>query len=58
MDTNFWQDKLNSKKVIKEKKLFEDLINSFENSVKQLNDLNELNELAAQENNLNNLEKL
>ncbi len=53
MDTNFWQDKLNSKKVIKEKKLFEDLINSFENSVKQLNDLNELNELAAQENNLN-----
>ena len=53
MDPNFWQDKLNSKKVIKEKKLFEDLVNSFENSVKQLNDLNELNELAAQENNLN-----
>ena len=53
MDPNFWQDKLNSKKIIKEKKLFEDLINSFENSVKQLNDLNELNELAAQENNLN-----
>ena len=53
MDPDFWQDKLNSKKVIKEKKLFEDLINSFENSVKQLNDLNELNELAAQENNLN-----
>ena len=53
MDPNFWQDKLNSKKVIKEKKLFEDLINSFENSVKQLNDLNELNELAFQENNLN-----
>ena len=53
MDPNFWQDKLNSKKVIKEKKLLEDLINSFENSVKQLNDLNELNELAAQENNLN-----
>ena len=53
MDPNFWQDKLNSKKVIKEKKLFEDLINSFENSVKQLNDLNELNDLAAQENNLN-----
>ena len=53
MDPDFWQDKLNSKKVIKEKKLFEDLINSFENSVKQLIDLNELNELAAQENNLN-----
>tara|TARA_B100000886_G_scaffold139588_1_gene94425 strand:- start:924 stop:1898 length:975 start_codon:yes stop_codon:yes gene_type:complete len=53
LDPNFWQDKLNSKKIIKEKKLFEDLINSFEDSVKQLNDLNELNELAAQEDNLN-----
>ena len=25
MDPNFWQDKLNSKKVIKEKKLFEQI---------------------------------
>ena len=31
---NFWQDKLNSQKVIKEKKLYEDLINSYENSIK------------------------
>ena len=49
---DFWQDKSNSKKVIKEKKLYEDLINSFENSFIQLKDLNDLNELAIEENNL------
>ena len=48
---DFWQDKSNSKKVIKEKKLYEDLINSFENSFIQLKDLNDLNELAIEENN-------
>ena len=29
LGSNFWQDKLKSKKIIKEKKLYEDLINSF-----------------------------
>ena len=51
LDPNFWQDKSNSKKIIKEKKLYEDLINSFENSFIQLKDLNDLNELAIEENN-------
>ena len=51
LDPNFWQDKSNSKKIIKEKKLYEDLINSFENSFIQLKDLNDLNELATEENN-------
>ena len=36
LDANFWQDKANSQKIIKEKKLFEDLINSFENSIKKI----------------------
>ena len=27
LEANFWQDKSNSQKIIKEKKLFEDLIN-------------------------------
>ena len=36
LDANFWQDKLNSQKIIKEKKLFEDLINSYEQSKNQL----------------------
>ena len=51
LDPNFWQDKSNSKKIIKEKKLFEDLTNSFEISEKKLKDLDDLNELAIEENN-------
>jgi len=51
LDPNFWQDKSNSQKVIKEKKLYEDLINSFEKSIKKLKDLDDLNELALEENN-------
>jgi peptide chain release factor 2 len=34
LDANFWQDKINSKKILKEKKLFEDLDKFFENSFK------------------------
>ena len=51
LEANFWQDKAHSKKIIKEKKLQEDLINSFEDSVKSLNDLDELNQLATEEKN-------
>ena len=65
LDTNFWQNKKNSQKVIKEKKLHEDLINSHDYSVKSLNDLDELNELAFDEKNqvvitevLENIKKL
>jgi len=53
LDANFWQDKSSSKKIIKEKKLFEDLINSFENSISKLNDLDDLMELAVEEGNTN-----
>ena len=52
LDANFWQDKDNSKKVIKEKKLYEDLINSLNQSLQKLNDFDDLNELALEENNL------
>ncbi len=51
-DINFWQDKNLSKNIIKEKKLFEELINSFKNSTQQLKDLDDLHELANNENNL------
>ena len=51
LNANFWQDKANSKNIVKEKKLFEDLINSFESTTKRLDDLNELYDLAIQENN-------
>ena len=52
LDPNFWQDKSNSQKIIKEKKLYDDLINSYENSINNLNDLDELNQLAIKEDNI------
>ena len=51
LENNFWQDKSNSKKVIKENKLYEELINSYDHSVKSLTDLQELNELGLEEKN-------
>ena len=51
LDANFWQDKENSTKIIKEKKLFEDLINSYKSSINKLKDLGDLNQLASDENN-------
>ena len=39
LGANFWQDKSDSQKTIKEKKLFEDLVNSFKDSATQLKDL-------------------
>ena len=50
---NFWQDKANSNKIIKEKKFYEELTNSFENSIKGLDDLDDLYKLAKEENNQN-----
>jgi len=48
---DFWQNKSISQKVIKEKKLHEDLINSYESSIKLLSELDELNQLALEEKN-------
>ena len=53
LDANFWQNKSKSQIVIKEKKLYEELVNSYEDSLKSLIDLNELNELAIEEKNIN-----
>ena len=51
LENNFWQDKSNSQKIIKEKKFYEDLLNSYEDSIISFNDLHELNELALEEKN-------
>ena len=51
LDANFWQDKANSQKVIKEKKLIEELIKSYQNSNKKFEDINDLYKLALEENN-------
>ena len=50
--SDFWQDKTSSKKILKEKKLFENLVNSYESSLNKLNDLDDLNQLAIDDNNL------
>ena len=51
LEANFWHDKDNSKKVIKEKKLFEDLLNTHKVSIEKLSDLDDLSELAIEEKN-------
>ena len=51
LENDFWQNKSSSQKTIKEKKLYEDLINSYNHSVKSLEEFDELNELAIEEKN-------
>ena len=51
LDANFWLNKQKSQKIIKEKKLYEDLINSYNYSVKTIKELDELNQLALEEKN-------
>ena len=51
LEANFWQDKSKSQKIIKEKKLFEDLINSYSDTKDKLQDLNDLYDLALEEDN-------
>ena len=51
LDANFWQDKVTSANIIKEKKKFENLVNSISDTKKKLNDLNDLYQLAIKENN-------
>ena len=52
LNPDFWQGKSNSQKVIKEKKLYEDIINSHDNSIINLKDLDELNKIADDEENM------
>ena len=51
LEANFWQNKSTAQKVIKEKKLYEDLINSYKSSIKELSEINDLYELATIEDN-------
>ena len=51
LESDFWQDKSKSKKILKEKKLFEELTNSLKDSQKGLADIQELYQLALDENN-------
>ena len=51
MEPDFWQNKIKAEKILKEKKIYEDLINSYESSQKQLTEIIDLHDLALEENN-------
>jgi len=51
LEPDFWQDKEKAQKVIKEKKIQEDLINSYTSSVSRSKETEELYNLAIEENN-------
>ena len=46
---NFWKDKKLVKKTVKQKKIFEDILNSYKKFSKDLNNLKDLYALASQE---------
>ena len=51
LETTFWQDKSEAQKVIKEKKFQEDLINSYNSSIKECKEISDFLNLAIEENN-------
>mgnify|MGYP001471359090 CR=1 FL=1 len=51
MEPNFWQNNSKAEKILKEKKLFEDLIQSYKSSLKQFDEITDLYNLALEENN-------
>jgi len=58
LEANFWQNKILAQKTIKEKKIYEELINSYNDSNKELKDLIDLHQLASSEKNLKVLEEV
>ncbi|MDC1212173.1 peptide chain release factor 2 [Pelagibacteraceae bacterium] len=48
---NFWKDKGLVKKTVKQKKIFEDILNSYKNSLKEINNVKDLYNLGTQEKN-------
>ena len=49
---NFWKEKLSAQKILKEKKLLENIFDDFNSTVKELANLEQLLELAAKENDI------
>ena len=51
LNQNFWKDKIKVKKTVKEKKIYEDILNSYQNSFREINNLKDLHNLALEEKN-------
>ena len=58
LDANFWQDKNSTKKILKEKKLFEDISLSYKHVLKESKDLKDLYLLAIKEKNTDILSEI
>ena len=50
LEKNFWKNKLKAQKVVKEKKFFQNIFESFKNAINELDNLEQLFELASKEN--------
>jgi len=51
LNQNFWKDKAKVKKTVKEKKTYEDILNSYQSSLQEINNLKDLYNLALEEKN-------
>ena len=51
LQENFWKDKELVKKTVKQKKIFEDILNSYQKSINEINNIKDLFILATQEKN-------
>jgi len=51
LEPDFWQNKTKAEKILKEKKIYEDLLNSHKSSQNQLTEIIDLHNLALEENN-------
>ena len=51
MEPGFWQNKTKAEKILKEKKIYEDLVNGYESSKKNLTEITDLYNLALEESN-------
>ena len=51
MEPNFWENKSKAEKILKDKKIYEDLVHNYELSLKQFNEIIDLYNLALEENN-------
>jgi len=51
LNKNFWKDKSKVKRTVKEKKTYEDILNSYKNSFQEINNLKDLYNLASEEKN-------
>ncbi|MDC3100552.1 peptide chain release factor 2 [Candidatus Pelagibacter sp.] len=58
LDENFWKDQSNAQKILKEKKKLDDLVSSFEGTIKECKELDEFFILATEENNSNLIQEI